>query len=88
MTKKEHLEHMKKGFGRRFPIGLEDKDYESIYTKLEKDGLIESHQDRLRLTEVGRKELERLAEMETSYIGALKPKFLNARKINWFAEGL
>jgi hypothetical protein len=37
---------------------------------------------------VGRKELERLAEMETSYIGALKPKFLNARKINWFAEGL
>ena len=88
MKKGEHLEHMKKGFGMRFPIGLEDKDYESIYTKLDEDGLIESHQDRLRLTEVGRKELERLAEMATSYIGALKPKFLNARKINWFAEGL
>jgi hypothetical protein len=88
MTKEEHLEHMKKGFGRRFPIGLEDKDYESIYVKLEGDGLVEPGQDRLRLTEAGRKELKRLAEMATSYIGALKPKFLNARKINWFAEGL
>lgn len=88
MTKEEHLEHMKRGFGRKFPIGLEDKEYESIYAKLERDGLVESEQGRLRLTEAGRKELKRLAGMPTSYIGASQPKFLNARKINWFAQGL
>lgn len=88
MTRKEHLEHMKKGFGRRFPIGLDDKDYESIYAKLERDGLVELVQDRLRLTEAGRKEMKSLAEMAAPYIGVLQPRFLNARKINWFAEGL
>lgn len=31
MTKEENLEHVKKGFGRRFPIGLKDEDYETIY---------------------------------------------------------
>jgi DNA-binding PadR family transcriptional regulator len=79
---------MKQGFGRKFPVGLEDKDYESIYSMLEKDGLVESIGDRLKLTRKGAKELLRLAELTTSYLGALQPKFLNARKINWFAEGM
>ena len=30
MTKEENLERVKNGFGRRFPIGLEDEDYESM----------------------------------------------------------
>ena len=42
MTKQENLEHVKKGFGRSFPVKLEDKDYETIYAKLKRDHLVES----------------------------------------------
>ena len=88
MTKQENLERVKKGFGRHFPVRLEDKDYETIYAKLEKDHLVESVQDKLRLTEKGRKELKMLAEKRVTYINWPKRKFMNARKIDWFAEGL
>ena len=88
MTKREHLERVKKGFGRHFPVRLEDRDYETIYARLEKDHLVESVQGKLRLTEKGRKELKMLAEKEVTYITWPKRKFLNARKIDWFAEGL
>lgn len=59
---------MKKGFGRRFPIGLEDKDYESIYAKLETEGLVEFGQDKLRLIEAGRKELMGFKQWDISSI--------------------
>ena len=88
MTKQENLERIKKGFGRHFPVRLEDKDYETIYAKLEKDHLVESVQGKLRLTEKGRKELKMLAEKQVTYIVWPKRKFMNARKIDWFAEGL
>ena len=88
MTKRENLEHVKKGFGRRFPVRLEDKDYEPIYAKLENDCLLESIEGELRLTEKGRKELEILAEKRVTYITWPQRKFMNARKIDWFAEGL
>ncbi|NOR77514.1 MAG: hypothetical protein GQ523_03625 [Methanophagales archaeon] len=88
MTKEENFERVKKSFGRRFPVGLEDKDYETIYAKLEKDHLVESVHGKLRLTDKGRKELNILAEKPVAYIAWTKRKFLNARKIDWYAEGL
>lgn len=88
MTKPENLERVKKSFGRRFPIGLKDEDYESIYTHLEKDCLTESSHNSFRITEKGREELKILAEMLIiTNIGAQR-RFISSRKINWFAEGL
>ncbi len=86
MTKQENLERVKKSFGRRYPIGLKDEDYESIYNHLEKDCLIESSQDCFRITEKGREELKILAPIITN-IGAQR-RFMDSKKINWFAEGL
>ena len=88
MTKQENLERVKKGFGRRFPIGLKDGDYEIIYAKLEKDCLVESVQGKFRLTEKGRQELENLAEKSVATNLGVQRRFMDARKINWFAEGL
>lgn len=88
MTKEENLERVKKGFGRRFPVKLEDKDYETIHAKLEKDCLVESVQGKLKLTEKGRKELKILAEKPVATDIGTQRKFMNARKIVWFAEGL
>jgi hypothetical protein len=87
MTKEENLQRVKKGFGRRFPVMLEDKDYESIYAKLERDCLVESVQGKLRLTERGRKELKMLAEMPVATDIGTQRMFLDARKIVWFAGG-
>ena len=88
MTKQENLERVKKGFRRRFPIGLKDEDYKSIYAHLEKDCLIELSQDNFRVTEKGIEELKILAEMPiTTNIGTQR-RFMDAKKINWFAEGL
>ena len=89
MTKQEIIERVKKGLGRRFPVKLEDKDYETVYAKLEKDRLVESVQGKLRLTEKGRKELKILAEKSAVYLPWLQhKKFVNPRIINWLAEGL
>ncbi len=88
MTKEDNLERVKNGFGRRFPVMLEDKDYETIYTKQEKDHLVESVHGKLRLTEKGRKELKMLAEKPVAYIAWTQRMFLDARKIDWYAEGL
>jgi len=86
MTKQENLERVKKGFGRRYPIGLKDEDYESIYVHLEKNCLIESSQDCFRITEKGGEKLKILAPIITN-IGAQR-RFMDSKKIKWFAEGL
>jgi cation diffusion facilitator family transporter len=88
MTKEKNLEHVKKGFGRRFPIGLKDEDYETIYAGLERDCLVEQVQGKLKLTEKGRRELKMLTEKPVAANCGTQQKFLNARKIDWFAEGL
>jgi len=67
---------------------LEDKDYETIYAKLEKDCMVESVQGKLRLTEKGRKELKILAEKPVATDIGTQRMLLDARKIVWFAEGL
>jgi cation diffusion facilitator family transporter len=88
MAREENLERVKRSFGRRYPIELEDEDYEAVYARLERDGLVESVGGRLRLTGRGREELMRLAEMPVTYMGWTGRKSMNARKIDWFAEGL
>jgi cation diffusion facilitator family transporter len=88
MARGENLERVKRSFGRRYPIELEDEDYEAVYARLERDGLVESVGGRLRLTGRGREELMRLAEMPVTYMGWTGRKSMNARKIDWFAEGL
>ncbi|SHJ48292.1 cation diffusion facilitator family transporter [Dethiosulfatibacter aminovorans DSM 17477] len=87
-TKEENFKCVKKGFGKHFPVKLEDKDYESIYAGLVIDHLLESVNGKLRLTEKGKKELNRLAKKQVAYVAWSKSKFVNARKINWFSEGL
>jgi len=86
MTKQENLKRVKKGFGRRYPIGLKDEDYESIYGHLKKNCLIESSQHCFRITEKGREEIKILAPIIIN-IGA-QCRFMDSKKINWFAEGL
>ena len=88
MTKQENLEHMKKGFGRRFPVKLEEKDYETIYANLEKNNMLKLVKGKFRLTDEGYKELNRLSDLGSSYISGFQPRFLNTRKVEWFAEGL
>ncbi len=90
MTREENLERVRKGFERRFPVRPEDKDYDSIYARVEEGRLVEPVKGKLRLTEKGRKELRTLAERQATYIPWLQSKsvIMNARKINWFAEGL
>lgn len=88
MTKQENLERIKKGFGRRFPIGLKNEDYESIYTHLEKDCLVESVQGRFRITEKGKRKLKILAEKPITANIETQRKFMDLKKINCFAEGL
>jgi len=89
MTKEENLRRLKNGFGRHFPVKLEDKDYDAIYIRLENDALVESTGDKLRLTEKGRKELKILAKDQPAYLPWLHREIvLSPRKIDWFAEGL
>jgi hypothetical protein len=49
---------------------------------------VESVGGRLSLTDEGKKELKRLAEMPVTYMGWTGSRSMNARKIDWFAEGL
>ena len=86
MTKEEHLERLKRGWGRRYPIALEEKDYEPIYEKLENDGLVESAEGRLVLTQQGRKELENVTAYGPPWWGMRRHRL--ARIIGYFAEGL
>ena len=89
MTKEENLQCVKKGFGRHFPVKLEDKDYDAIYSRLENNALVESTGDKLRLTERGRKELRILAKDQPAYLSWLHREIvISPRKIDWFAEGL
>jgi len=88
MAREENLERVKRSFGRRYPIGLEDEEYETVYARLERDGLVESVGGRPRLTDGGSEELRRLAEMPVTYTGWTGRRSMNARKFDWFAEGL
>ena len=75
--------------GRRFPVGLEEKDYDSIYARLENDGLVEFIEGKLKLTKRGRKELKDLALKRASPVpGIIRRKFCFARRIDYIAEGL
>ncbi len=89
MPEGENLRCLKNGFGRHFPVKLEDKDYDAIYSRLENDALVESTGDKLRLTEKGRKELKILAKDQPAYLSWLHREIvISPRKIDWFAEGL
>jgi cation diffusion facilitator family transporter len=88
MTKEENLERMKKGLGKRFPVRLEDEEYQAIYDRLEKEHLAESVQGKLKLTEKGRQELRILAGMPVATRMPSSRRAVDSRKINWFAEGL
>jgi cation diffusion facilitator family transporter len=86
MTKQENLERMKKGFGKHFSVKLEEEDYQTIYTILENDTLIESVGDLFRLTEKGKEKLKILAKDQTAYLPWLHRKnILSSQKIDWFA---
>ncbi|VUT25734.1 MAG: hypothetical protein MASP_01136 [Candidatus Methanolliviera sp. GoM_asphalt] len=75
--------------GRKFPVGLEERDYDSIYAKLENDGLVEFIEGKLKLTERGRKELKDLAIKRASTVRwIIHRKFWFARRIDYIAEGL
>ena len=89
MTREELLHRLKRGFmGRRFPAGPEEKDYDNIYARLEKDGLVEFREGKLKLTERGREELKNLIIKLASSTNWIRRKFWFAGRMNDFAEGL
>ena len=87
-TKEEHLERLKRGWGRRYPVGLEERDYDPVYEKLENDGLVESTQGKLVLTQQGRRELENLTMKQAYGPPWAMRRHGFARIIGYFAEGL
>jgi cation diffusion facilitator family transporter len=89
MTWKENLERMKNGLGKHFPVKLKESDYESIHARLEQDGLVESAEDKLRLSKKGRALLKDLAIEKPAYLPWLhRETVVSPMKIDWFAEGL
>jgi len=90
MTQEENLKRIKKGFGKHFPVKLEDKDYRSIYKKLESEELVEkTSEGELSVTDKGKKELKILAKEQPAYLPWLHREVaLSPRKIDWFVEGL
>ena len=88
MNQQENLQRIKKALGTRFPIGLKDEDYEKIYKKLEKEHLIITSQGNLKITVEGREKLKKLAEEPVASKFGTRRKFINAKRINAFSEGL
>jgi len=90
MTQEENLKRIKKGFGKHFPVKLEDKDYRSIYKKLESEELVEkTSEGELSVTDKGKKELKILAKEQPAYLPWLHREVaLSPRKIDWFVEVL
>jgi cation diffusion facilitator family transporter len=89
MTEEEYMRCIEKGFGRRYPISLEEKDYKTIYNNLRRDDLIEpSKGGRFELTDKGRMKLMELAERPAAYMAWPRRRFLNPRQIHWYTEGL
>jgi DNA-binding PadR family transcriptional regulator len=78
----------KRGLGRRFPVMLEENAYERIYSILEREGLVETVGDKLKLTQRGEDELKSQAISPSlpSYIH--RSRFWFARRIRQYAEGL
>ncbi len=88
MRKEEHFNCLKRGLGRRFPVMLEEDDYDRIYSILEREGLVETVGDKLKLTQRGEEELKSQAISPSlpSYIH--RSRFWFARRISQYAEGL
>ena len=90
MGKEEHRNCLKRGLGRRFPVMLEEDDYDRIYSILEREGLVEIETigDKLKLTQRGEEELksEAISPSLPSYIH--RSRFWFARRIRQYAEGL
>ena len=88
MRKEEHRNCLKRGLGRRFPVMLEEDDYDRIYSILEREGLVETVGDKLKLTQRGEEELksEAISPSLPSYIH--RSRFWFARRISQYAEGL
>jgi divalent metal cation (Fe/Co/Zn/Cd) transporter len=88
MRKEEHRNCLKRGLGRRFPVMLEEEDYDRIYSILEGEGLVETVGGKLRLTQRGEEELESeaLSPSLPSYI--YRSRFWFARRIRQYTEGL
>ena len=88
MTKEELFNSLKRGLGRRFPVMLEEDDYDRIYSILEREGLMENIGGKLRLTQKGEEELKSraISPYLPSYIH--RSRFWFARRIRQYAEGL
>ena len=88
MTKEELFNSLKRGLGRRFPVMLEEDDYDRIYSLLEREGLVENMGEKLRLTQKGEEELKSraISPCLPSYIH--RSRFWFARRIRQYAEGL
>jgi len=88
MNQQKNLQRIKKALGTRFPIGLKDEDYEKIYKKIEKEHLVIISQGNLKITAEGREKLKKLAEEPVASKFGTRRKFINAKRINAFSEGL
>ena len=86
MTKEEHLNCLKRGLGRRFPVMLEEEDYDRIYSILEGEGLVENIGGKLKLSEKGSEELKNKAIPPD--VPSVIRRFWFTRRIGYNAEGL
>nr|QNO53450.1 zinc transporter ZitB [Methanosarcinales archaeon ANME-1 ERB6] len=86
MTKEEHLNCLKRGFGRRFPVMLEEDDYDRIYSILEGEGLVENIGGKLKISEKGSEELK--AKAIPPDVPSVIRRFWFTRRIGYNAEGL
>ena len=87
MTKEEHLNRVKKGFGRRFPVKLTDEDYDRLYEIMKENDLVRTVHGKLELTRKGKKELFALVDKRPLFFIRFQYK-VKSKLFNWFAEGL
>ena len=89
MPKQELMKRMKQGFlGQRFPVPLEEKDYDEIYGRLIDDNLITKESGRLRPSKIGHTKIEELFNTMSRKVPFVERGTIVLRWVGWFSEGL
>jgi cation diffusion facilitator family transporter len=88
MTEEENRLRLANSLGRHYPVCLEERDYDTVYQKLKKEGLVEASNGMFRITDKGRDALHTLAELPAAVFPIPGRRFLNPRLINRYAEAL
>lgn len=89
MTRQELNRRLREGFlGKRFPIPLEESDYEEIFGRLIDDNLIIKKSGKIHLTHDGEKRIDALLKSSAKMVPWFERGTVIPRWVAWFAEGL